>query len=90
MQMSRQIHAWLSDWFDRLISLSAPLRPCRSDASAVSWATSMFTSPEALWHLAWLSCMSLLAAMAGSQGHRKSAGQEAEDSKDGKSRTLFR
>lgn len=90
MQMSRQIHTWLSDWFDKLMSLSAPLRPCRSDAPVVSWAASMFTSPEALWHLAWLSGMSVMAALAGSKRRQGNAGQESEDNKGGKLRTLFR
>lgn len=65
MQMSQRIHTWFSDWFDQLLKLSVPLQAGRGDATLGSWVASTFTSPEALWHLCWLSCMSVVAVVVG-------------------------
>ncbi|GMH42680.1 hypothetical protein BSKO_10599 [Bryopsis sp. KO-2023] len=82
MQMSRRIHTWFSEWFDQLLNLSAPLRPGRGDSTIVSWASSTFTTPEALWHLCWLSCMSVVAVLAGFRLHNRRVGKQQPNSTD--------
>lgn len=90
LQMSRRIHSWLSDWFEQLMSFSIPLRPGRSEAPVLNWASTTFSTPESLWHLAWLSGMSLLAAMAGFSGHKNESKSMNVDPNTGNGRVWFR
>lgn len=77
IQMSQRFYAWLSQSAERLLNLSVPEKAQHASTMLGTWASSFFSTPDALWHFAFLLYMSIVAGLAGLElDKRRAAGRK--------------